>query len=341
MANSRLTESWQRQRRSLTSKETGNTEWVSRSVLPRNLLPDLCSTEPLKGDIGRTNEAAADWAKLRAGDVVREISARLVAEHDRHVAELREGARRSQSPEAFPLSPLVADELAYVPSDKLETPMMVTDPRLTLPRSTAALIRTDTSSILAGAERLSEAIAQRRASRSLFELLDELITQLEEMVATFFKSVQIYRSAVLAMNARALAERAGIGQAIDALEQQEVPDEKKEEWAARLVDEIFGDRQKIALDTDASFDALEARLRLLSSKSRGSMDVNTRGSTRDARVLVEEEFRASNVGSSQRSVQFWSVSMANKSSIVSDLHGWRTPSVSGEELQAPGKSGPQ
>ena len=46
-------------------------------------------------------------------------------------------------------------------------------------------------------------------------------------------------------------------------------------------------------------------------------------------------------GSSQRSVQFWSVSMANKSSIVSDLHGWRTPSVSGEELQAPGKSGPQ
>ena len=227
--------------------------------------------------------------------MVREISARLVAEHDRHVAELREGARRSQSPEAFPLSPLVADELAYVPSDKLETPMMVTDPRLTLPRSTATLIRTDTSSILAGAERLSEAIAQRRASRSLFELLDELITQLEEMVATFFKSVQIYRSAVLAMNARALAERAGIGQAIDALEQQEVPDEKKEEWAARLVDEIFGDRQKIALDTDASFDALEARLRLLSSKSRGSMDVNTRGSTRDARVLVEEEFRASNV----------------------------------------------
>ena len=47
------------------------------------------------------------------------------------------------------------------------------------------------------------------------------------------------------------------------------------------------------------------------------------------------------LGSSQRSVQFWSVSMANKSSIVSDLHGWRTPSVSGEELQAPGKSGPQ
>ena len=46
-------------------------------------------------------------------------------------------------------------------------------------------------------------------------------------------------------------------------------------------------------------------------------------------------------GSSQRSVQFWSVSMANKSSIISDLHGWRTPSVSGEELQAPGKSGPQ
>ena len=46
------------------------------------------------------------------------------------------------------------------------------------------------------------------------------------------------------------------------------------------------------------------------------------------------------VGSSQRSVQLWPVSMVNKSSIVSDLRGWRTPSVSGEELQAPGKSVP-
>ena len=45
-------------------------------------------------------------------------------------------------------------------------------------------------------------------------------------------------------------------------------------------------------------------------------------------------------GSSQRSVQLWPVSMVNKSSIVSDLRGWRTPSVSGEELQAPGKSVP-
>ena len=45
------------------------------------------------------------------------------------------------------------------------------------------------------------------------------------------------------------------------------------------------------------------------------------------------------LGSSQRSVQLWLVSMANKSSIISNLRGWRTPSVSGEELQAPGKSG--
>ena len=57
--------------------------------------------------------------------------------------------------------------------------------------------------------------------------------------------------------------------------------------------------------------------------------------------LASGSLHSKKKGSSQRSVQFWSVSMANKSSIVSDLHGWRTPSVSGEELQAPGKSGPQ
>ena len=63
------------------------------------------------------------------------------------------------------------------------------------------------------------------------------------------------------------------------------------------------------------------------------------GARRDGQT--REKMEVYKKGSSQRSVQFWSVSMANKSSIVSDLHGWRTPSVSGEELQAPGKSGPQ
>ena len=43
-----------------------------------------------------------------------------------------------------------------------------------------------------------------------------------------------------------------------------------------------------------------------------------------------------NLGSSQRSVQLRPVYMANKSSINSDLRGFRTPSVSGEELQTPG-----
>ena len=42
------------------------------------------------------------------------------------------------------------------------------------------------------------------------------------------------------------------------------------------------------------------------------------------------------IGSSQRSVQLRPVYMSNKSSINSDLRGWRTPSVSGEELQTPG-----
>ena len=38
-------------------------------------------------------------------------------------------------------------------------------------------------------------------------------------------------------------------------------------------------------------------------------------------LLTEVCDSCNKYGSSQRSVQFWSVSMANKSSIVSDLHG--------------------
>ena len=76
--------------------------------------------------------------------------------------------------------------------------------------------------------------------------------------------------------------------------------------------------------------------------STGAVSIYTWGfNTFGEAFFIMNFFHALQYGSSQRSVQFWSVSMANKSSIVSDLHGWRTPSVSGEELQAPGKSGPQ
>ena len=54
-----------------------------------------------------------------------------------------------------------------------------------------------------------------------------------------------------------------------------------------------------------------------------------------ASTLVTDD-RVGFFGSSQRSVQLRPVYMANKSSINSDLRGWRTPSVSGEELQTPG-----
>ncbi len=74
------------------------------------------------------------------------------------------------------------------------------------------------------------------------------------------------------------------------------------------------------------------------------------GASTDFRVI--REIIAQKIdGSSQGSVQLWPVpwlisqalssTYANKSSIVIDLRGWRTPSVSGEELQALGKSGPR
>ena len=90
-------------------------------------------------------------------------------------------------------------------------------------------------------------------------------------------------------------------------------------FAVGLFDHLFG--EKVSLEVPTS-------------------DGQTRRRT-VTRSWLEQMEQEKKMGSSQRSVQFWSVSMANKSSIVSDLHGWRTPSVSGDELQAPGKSGPQ
>ena len=64
----------------------------------------------------------------------------------------------------------------------------------------------------------------------------------------------------------------------------------------------------------------------------------------DSYQLEFLQFHLNTFGSSQGSVQLWPVPWLISqalSSIVIDLRGWRTPSVSGEELQALGKSGPR
>ena len=92
-----------------------------------------------------------------------------------------------------------------------------------------------------------------------------------------------------------------------------------------------------------------ARLRDDSERHLAEELERARQEADQARVALEAEAEArakqireeTKKGSSQRSVQLWPVSMADKSIIFSDLRGWRTPSVSGEELQAHGKSGPR
>ena len=70
---------------------------------------------------------------------------------------------------------------------------------------------------------------------------------------------------------------------------------------------------------------------------RAAIQQGYRVQYREAHTLLEElaEGFLSGIGAALAG------SMANKSSIVIDLRGWRTPSVSGEELQALGKSGPR
>jgi predicted phosphohydrolase len=297
MANSRLTESWKTQQISLTSKQKGNTDWVLKLAAPSELSNSVALSPLLVKRLTALKKMASQWSETVAKALIKAVSERLVADYDAYLMTLRESAFRSNKPDSFALAPFVADDSAFVKNEGYQTPNAIADQLADLGDTVQAMLHQEGMSITNGSDRLMEAIREKRVSRSLFESLQESIKQLEDMVATFFKSVQLYRSGVLSMNARELAERAGIGPAIDKLERMEVPDDKKQAWAIRTVDEIFSNRQAIASKTEHAFSALDDRLRELVSTARISLSALNSLSQLDARLIIREEFEAANIQS--------------------------------------------
>ena len=291
MANNRLTESWYSQQQVLRSKQKGHTEWVTKLEPEVQLGSTLHLTEPIGTHITEFKQGSRSWATGVADTMRQAITETLIAEFDAYIVDCRNRVVRSQKAETLALTPLSVDPNTCTELFDKDIPRAFIADRLErLPKLAETIIVDYLSEIADGADRLIDSIRERRVVTSLSETVEESVSQIQELVAGFFKHVQLYRSGVVSMNARELAQRAGVVEAIDAAELLEVPDEKKETWAQRTVGEIFPNRHEILQAAAAELSKLHERLSALRSRCQAA----PRGlsSAVDARAIVREEFRS-------------------------------------------------
>lgn len=247
MANSRLTESWAEQDRALSAKLFGQTNWVKNLDTCIDLPTTLIESAPLAFGMTELQQTIGFWADSTAQTVCRSFKSKLSALVHSHMSSLYDKVFKSKEPDTIPFQPLIIDnpQKEGLFDFQVESPLAITTEIRKLPNQSIEFLRVCASTISENARRLSDSISDHRLVSSMERTLDESIQQVEEMLDAFFQSVQLYRSAILSLNARELAEKVGILQAIEEVERAEIPKDKRESWRAVTIERVFPKRKTL------------------------------------------------------------------------------------------------
>ena len=245
MAHNRLTESWANQRRSIEGKIEANDRWIDR-LGPEALIAGIATDALFDQDpFGAISKAISENARLLSERITQLVFGQLEANSHAHTSKLRDEVRSGLKPECVEL---VAPVASLIDDEELE-PLFQEAPAdligriREIPKQCRNRIASRFRDVFSTANKLSDVTSDTRAVKEMSESIIDSVQQLENLVSEFFSSVMVYRSAVLAMNARELAERAGIVRAIDDLEKQVIPERRQREWISETIQQVFPGRE--------------------------------------------------------------------------------------------------
>jgi hypothetical protein len=247
MANSRLAESWREKNRELMAKPTEETEWVMQLETCSDLPATMFEASPLVQGMENIREAIQFWADSAARTACRSLKGKLSAQFHLHMSSLHDLVVRSRKPDRVPLQPFIVHNpsKAGLLNLEVDAPLAIVNEIRRIPDKTADFMRERAATIAESAKRLGRSISDRRLVGTMENTLEESIQQLHEMLDAFFQSVQLYRTGILALNARELAEKVGVAQAIDAVERGEILEDKRKSWLTVTVERVFPKRNAL------------------------------------------------------------------------------------------------
>ena len=269
IGHSRLTENWRLQLQQFDTLQ-GRCRDEMDSLAFRQPLPEKMADLPMtSAEINTAMEAAKASGSETARALSTTIEASWRKEFETARCRLIEAITNAADPEVVTLTMAMPagyleDEASlqqnFVPSGELEPAL----------RSLPAVLATELTQLQSETVEKSEALGRWLEPGKLCEVPTELLDtseqQLADMLDTFLESVDVYKAAVLSLNARELAERAGVVRAIDALEKVEIPAGRRDAWLQNVVERIFPDRA--AQEKTAQSGIVELRDTLTSVQQR-------------------------------------------------------------------------
>ncbi|MFZ5867225.1 MAG: hypothetical protein ACOYXY_15170 [Thermodesulfobacteriota bacterium] len=271
VANSRLTESWSEQRRKLNDMRNRLSVWTN-NISPFDNLPSEPAKLPVVTmSLSLIQKDLTYWAKSTAETLCRSLKSTFVRKLSDRVRDLAEEISSSKNWEQVGITshvvPMTSER--YLTDIPTQVPPKVLDSAKELTEKAAEDIRLSATRLLQGTEKLLDAVQRKGVVSESCGLVSESSEQISEMLNDFFKSVKLYKAAILAINARELAQKVGIIKAIDELEKVDLAETRRATWTERTTSSIFLDyNEKRQECTEALNTQVDGLLSLLGNVKR-------------------------------------------------------------------------
>jgi hypothetical protein len=259
MSHNRLTENWQLQSNQLgTLRATHRKELDALAFstpIPKEMvqLPTTASAMSAASDLSIT--AATD----RATTLGETLSQQWQQDFENGRAKLLEAVKSAEDPEAVALTIPAPDSTGAIAS-VFALPDDFSRSLVSIPSVITSELKSLQLETTARSEKLMQWVATDRLSGKASELLDHSQSQLAGMLDSFLESVDVYKAAVLSLNARELAQRAGVVLAIEELELVEIPETKRDSWLTTVGQRIFPNRQQLKEHAESESQVLRRAL---------------------------------------------------------------------------------
>lgn len=283
ITNSRLTESWQTQRQRIAMQHNGLVEWTDNLPPFSNLPTDLREAKTVIAEISALHKNIQTHAEQGSDTICRSLKSKLSKLLSDHIYSICHQISVGPTPEKVAVSPPSFGTIGELLPDDcfLTMPISVASAAEGVTRLLAKDIHKKTNSLSQQSDALIDAIKLRTIYNEVNLVVQESVTQLSDMLDDFYRSVQLYKSGVLAVNARQLAQRVGIESAIDELERVEFTDERRSAWKNLTTESIFSRffSSKVQLETNfgQQFERLSAlRIKLIRHADGQSLETELR-----------------------------------------------------------------
>jgi predicted GTPase len=244
ISNNRLTENWRFQSDKIVRLKNKTLERIDKLVKRDDLPMTIKKLGHLEKSIQKLKEGFDYYSAIESKTIIKSLKAQMSYFLSEELRDLHASASMTKSDElsGFTINKNLSFMDINYKNQPVEIPFSCSEILFKLDEVTVSEIKWLASSLSKSLDSISESFRGKSLLDKTDILIQESQKQICDMLDDFFKSVNIYKAAILAINARELAEKLSIGKAIDDLERLDISESRKEECKTETIHKMFPEK---------------------------------------------------------------------------------------------------